>query len=196
MASRVHDGFAAISLFYSASERHGLRLLFVSRNVTLFLLVSHKQAINSQLGRRHLLPSFCMRQIWGIGWQLCVLTSYRLVARILADPCSPRCVGVFHDCDSSWIVYIDECSSDTIDSVTYFQGMLTRLLSGSKCKILVDGVFFYGTSPDELLQTLDGIFTPLKRCRLFATAHVFSFFFCPLFLVRKSLVLGLGAARS
>ena len=36
-----------------------------------------------------------------------------------------------------------------------FQGVMTELLVGIKCKIWVHDVFFYADNDDELLDTLD-----------------------------------------
>ena len=43
-----------------------------------------------------------------------------------------------------------------------FQGVMTEFLVGIKCKIWVDGVFFYTDSEDELLGTLDDIWARLE----------------------------------
>ena len=43
-----------------------------------------------------------------------------------------------------------------------FQGVMTELLVGIKCKIWVDDVFFYAETEDELLDTLDEILARLE----------------------------------
>ena len=57
-----------------------------------------------------------------------------------------------------------------------FQGVMTELLVGIKCKIWVDDVFFYAETEDELLDTIDEILARLESVGLFAAAHKCTFF--------------------
>ena len=57
-----------------------------------------------------------------------------------------------------------------------FQGVMTELLVGIKCKIWVDGVFFYADTEDELLDTLDEILARLESVGLSVAAHKYTFF--------------------
>ena len=63
-----------------------------------------------------------------------------------------------------------------LNATAYFQGVMTELLDGLKCKIWVDDVFFYADSEDELLSTLDAILARLESVGLFAAAHKCTFF--------------------
>ena len=49
-----------------------------------------------------------------------------------------------------------------LNATAYFQGVMTELLVGIKCKIWVDDVFFYADTDDELLDTLDEILARLE----------------------------------
>ena len=62
-----------------------------------------------------------------------------------------------------------------LNATAYFQGVMTELLVGSKCKIWVDDVFFYADTKDELLDTLDEILARLESVGLLAAAHKCTF---------------------
>ena len=63
-----------------------------------------------------------------------------------------------------------------LNATAYFQGVMTELLVGIKCKIWVDDVFFYADTEYELLDTLDEILARLESVGLFAAAHKCTFF--------------------
>ena len=63
-----------------------------------------------------------------------------------------------------------------LNATSYFQGVMTELLVGIKCKIWVDDVFFYADTEDELLDTLDEILARLESVGMFAAAHKCTFF--------------------
>ena len=63
-----------------------------------------------------------------------------------------------------------------LNATAYFQGVMTELLAGLKCKIWVDDVFFFADTEDELLDTLDAILARLESVGLFAAAHKCTFF--------------------
>ena len=63
-----------------------------------------------------------------------------------------------------------------LNATAYFQGVMTELLVGIKCKIWVDDVFFYADTEDELLDTIDEILARLESVGLFAAAHKCTFF--------------------
>ena len=58
-----------------------------------------------------------------------------------------------------------------LNATAFFQGVMTELLVGIKCKIWVDDVFFYADTEDELLNTIDKILARLESVGLFAAAH-------------------------
>ena len=58
-----------------------------------------------------------------------------------------------------------------LNATAYFQGVMTELLVGIKCKIWVDYVFFYADTEDEFLDTRDEILARLESVGLFAAAH-------------------------
>ena len=58
-----------------------------------------------------------------------------------------------------------------LNATAYFQGVMTELLVGIKCKIWVDDVFFYADNEDELVDTLDEILARLESVGLFAVTH-------------------------
>ena len=63
-----------------------------------------------------------------------------------------------------------------LNATAYFQGVLTDLLVGIKCKIWVDDVFFYADTEDELWDTIDEILARLESVGLFAAAYKCTFF--------------------
>ena len=58
-----------------------------------------------------------------------------------------------------------------LNAAAFFQGVMTELLVGIKCKIWVDHVFFYADTEDELWDTIDEILARLESVGLFAAAH-------------------------
>ncbi|CAN0012806.1 unnamed protein product [Sphacelaria rigidula] len=63
-----------------------------------------------------------------------------------------------------------------LNATVYFQGIITELLVGLKCKIWVDGVFFFADTKDECFYTLDAILSRLENVGLFAAAYKGTFF--------------------
>ena len=63
-----------------------------------------------------------------------------------------------------------------LNATAYFQGVMTELLVGIKCKTWVDDVFFYADTDDELLDTLDEILARLESvgCLRLLTSVPFS----------------------
>ena len=62
-----------------------------------------------------------------------------------------------------------------LNATAFFQGVMTELLVGIKCKIWVDDVFFYADTEDELLDTIDEIMARLESVELCAAAHKCTF---------------------
>ena len=62
------------------------------------------------------------------------------------------------------------------NATAYFQGVMTALLVGIKCKIWVDHMFLHADTEDELLDTIDEILARLESVGLFAAAHKCTFF--------------------
>ena len=58
-----------------------------------------------------------------------------------------------------------------LNATAYFQGVMTEVLVGIKCKIWVDHVFFYADTEDELWDTIDEILARLESVGLFSAAH-------------------------
>ena len=63
-----------------------------------------------------------------------------------------------------------------LNATAYFQGVMTELLVGIKCKIWEDDMFFYADTEHELLDTIDEILARLESVGLFAAAHKCTFF--------------------
>ena len=55
-----------------------------------------------------------------------------------------------------------------LNATACFQGVMTELLVGIKCKIWVDDVFSYADTEDELLDTIDEILARFESVELFA----------------------------
>ena len=65
-----------------------------------------------------------------------------------------------------------------LNATSYFQGAMMDLLDGLRCKIWVDGVFFFaGTEDEPLDSTLDGILARLESVGLLAAANRCAFSF-------------------
>ena len=58
-----------------------------------------------------------------------------------------------------------------LNATAYFQGVMSELLHGLKCKIWVDDVLFFGNDEDDLFTTLDTILERLESVGLFAAAQ-------------------------
>ncbi|CAM9747557.1 unnamed protein product, partial [Sphacelaria rigidula] len=64
-----------------------------------------------------------------------------------------------------------------LNATGYFQGTMTKLLTGLPSKGGVDDILSWGANEDDLLCTLNAILSPLKDAGLFAAAHKCMFYY-------------------
>lgn len=139
-----------------------------------FRLVSDYSAVNAQVEKSPgVMPNHeDMRDLMGARFfgKLDLLQGYWQM------PLSPEAQDIFTMATSDGLFTPTRVPQGVLNATAYFQGVLTDVLRGLKCKVWVDDVFFFADTEEALLQQLDDILERLESIGLFVAAHKCTFY--------------------
>ena len=91
-------------------------------------------------------------------------------------PLAPEAQEVFTILTPEGLFTPTRVPQGVLNAISLFQGVMTALLRGLRCKVWVDNVFYFAEDEIPLLCLLDKILGRLESVGLFVAAHRCTFF--------------------